>query len=75
VVHDVKEGRDHLNFSAWNKYNSREKIKIYEEIKEVLEKDEMPPAPYLWMHPAAKLTQEELNRLFQWLNLSSGDTY
>jgi hypothetical protein len=74
VIHDVEEGRDHLNFSTWNNYNSREKIKIYEEMREVLEKEEMPLKPYLWMHSEAKLSQKDLKNLFQWLNLSTGDT-
>ena len=73
VIHDVEEGRDHLNFSTWSNYNSREKIKIYEEIREVLEKKEMPLKPYLWMHSEAKLSHKDLNNLFHWLNLSKDD--
>ncbi len=74
VINDVNEGREHLNFSTWNTYTSREKIKIYEEIREVLEKEEMPLKPYLWMHSEAELSQEALQNLYQWLNLSTGDT-
>ena len=74
VIHDVNEGREHLNFSIWNTYTSREKIKIYEEIRKVLEKEEMPLKPYLWMHPEAKLTNEDIQNLFQWLNETGSDT-
>jgi hypothetical protein len=74
VIQDVEEGRAHLNFSTWNNYNSREKIKIYEEMREVLEKEEMPLKPYLWMHSEAKLSEKDLNHLFHWLNLSKDDT-
>jgi hypothetical protein len=74
VINDVNEGRKHLNFSTWNTYTSREKIKIYEEIREVLEKEEMPLKPYLWMHPEAELSQEDLQNLYQWLNISTSDS-
>jgi hypothetical protein len=74
VIHDVNEGREHLNFSIWNTYTSREKIKIYEEIREVLEKEEMPLKPYLWMHSKARLSEEDLQNLFQWITLSPSDT-
>jgi len=74
VIHDVNEGRENLNFSTWKSYRSREKVKIYEEIQEVLEKEEMPLKPYLWMHSEAKLTNEEVQNLFQWLNEAGGDT-
>jgi hypothetical protein len=74
VVHDVNEGREYLNFSTWNSYTSREKIKMYEEIQEVLEEQKMPLKPYLWMHPEAKLSEREIQILFQWLDESSSDT-
>ena len=67
VVHDVNEGREHLNFSTWNSNNSREKIKMLEEIREVLEEEEMPLKQYLWLHPDAKLSEKQTQQLFQWI--------
>ena len=75
VIHDVNEGRENLNFSNWNGYRSREKVKIYEEIEEVLEKGEMPLKPYLWMHSDARLSEVEIQQLFQWLDESGTDTH
>jgi len=66
VAHDVKEGREHLNFSNWGSYTEREKIKQLEEIKEVLEKNEMPLSTYLLMHPEARLSSEQTDLLKAW---------
>lgn len=74
VIHDVEEGRDHLNFSTWNNYNTREMIKIFEEIREMLEKEEMPLKSYLWMNSEAKLSQDEVKNLLHWIDISTGDT-
>ena len=74
VIHDVDEGREHLNFSTWNSYTSREKIKMLEEIREVLEEEEMPLKPYLWMHRDAHLSELQIQKIFQWLNESNTDS-
>ncbi len=74
VIHDVDEGREHLNFSTWNNYTSREKIKIYEEIREVLEEEEMPLKPYLWLHPEAGLSEVDKQILYQWVSQTGSDT-
>ncbi len=66
IINDVKEGREHLNFSTWYEYEDEKKIKIYEEIIEVLEKDEMPLPAYKWLHPEARLTPQEKEIIYQW---------
>lgn len=68
IAHDVKEGRDHLNFSTWSAYNQRQQLKLYEEIQEVIEKNEMPLKSYLWIHPSAKLTNADKRILKAWLS-------
>lgn len=68
IAHDVKEGREHLNFSAWSNYNQRQLLKLYEEIQEVIEKNEMPLKSYLWLHPAARLTDEDKRMLKSWVS-------
>lgn len=66
IAHDVKEGRDHLNFSTWSTYNQRQQLKLYEEIQEVIEKNEMPLKQYLWLHPSARLTDADKRILKAW---------
>lgn len=54
VASHVHEGREHLNFSAWDQPNED-----FEEIEEVLSRNEMPLSDYLLMHDEAKLTDAE----------------
>lgn len=54
VQRDVDAGREHLNFSAWDR--SKEGG---EEAAEELQKGDMPPAFYLPAHPEARLSAAE----------------
>ena len=67
VAYDVREGRDHLNFSEW-----QDPQEDAEEAPEVVREEEMPPRPYLLMHPKATLTAEERERLARGLALIAG---
>jgi mono/diheme cytochrome c family protein len=58
VQTDVDGGREHLNFSEWN----REQRHARDVAAEVLHGD-MPPAIYLPLHPAAKLSDAEIKAL------------
>lgn len=58
VVHDVKEGREKLNFSAWEP-----KPELAAEIIEVVGKGEMPLGIYTLIHPQAKLSGADLTVL------------
>ena len=53
---DVDEGRSAMNFSTSHRIEA-------DEIAEVLEGGEMPPAQYLLLHPEARLSQEEKDTL------------
>lgn len=63
VQHDVEEGRENLNFSEWNTTNSENK----QEMAEVVNEGEMPPAQYLPTHPEARLTAVEKQALAEGL--------
>ena len=67
IAHDVKEGRENMNFSTWSQYDQRKQIKLFEEIQEVIEKEEMPLTPYLWMHQDARLDINHQKLLKSWL--------
>ncbi|MCA9000565.1 MAG: heme-binding domain-containing protein [Planctomycetes bacterium] len=66
VVHDVEEGREHVNFSEWDKVSAKKRAKIIEECWEEVEEGEMPLAIYKPLHPEAKLTAEDLEALKGW---------
>jgi hypothetical protein len=74
IAHDVKEGREHLNFSVWSEFDWRKKVKIFEEIQEVIEKGEMPLTSYLWMHPNARLDINDQMILKSWLESAQIDS-
>jgi len=66
VYNDTMQGRARLNFSEWNSRSQRGAGEITEKIQE----GEMPPAIYLPMHPAARLTSAEKQQLITGLNNS-----
>lgn len=67
VEHDVDDGRDHLNFSEWNR-PQRHAEHAAEEVKG----GDMPPWYYLPMHPAARLTAAEKQALIESAEKSLG---
>ena len=54
----VTEGRQHLNFSEWDKGQPRSR-----EIQEQVDSGKMPPWDYLLLHGDAKLTDAEKQQL------------
>ena len=54
---DVDEGRDALNFSEWDRPQKAE------EVAEVIREGEMPPWSYTILHPGARLSDPEKERL------------
>ena len=66
MEHDVHEGREHLNLSVWQQYDADTQIDLLAKIAAVARKDEMPVKQYVWLHPSARLTSEERQRLAFW---------
>jgi len=67
IARDVEEGRDELNFSEWDKYDLRKKFKKLDEVVEEIEEGKMPPKQYIWLHPDAKITPEDLDAIRSWV--------
>ena len=66
VAHDVEEGREHLNFSEWNRLDAKERRELMHEIWEEVEEGEMPLWFYLPLHPEARLAPDDLDSLRAW---------
>ena len=66
MVEHVNEGRQHLNLSIWNTYETKKKDRKLEEICEQVEIREMPLPSYLWIHWGAKLSDENIKILCDW---------
>jgi hypothetical protein len=63
---DVREGRQELNFSIWDRYQQRRKSRKLKEIVKELEGGDMPPWYYVPMHPDAKLSQADRQTIMKW---------
>ncbi len=66
ISHDVKEGREHLNFSNWKKYDEEKSLDKIEQIVEEIKEGEMPLPNYLLLHSDAKLGEKEIQILTSW---------
>jgi hypothetical protein len=63
VAHDIKDGREELNFSEWDSYSEgRKHHKLAESIEE-MEEGEMPMWVYTLTHPEAELSPEQIAML------------
>jgi mono/diheme cytochrome c family protein len=63
VAHDVKEGREELNFSRWGPDQAKRTAK---ELPKEVEKKDMPPFLYLLAHPGATLSAADRAALTTW---------
>jgi hypothetical protein len=66
VSHDVIDGRDHLNFSTWNRYDVGGRAELWEEILEAVFEGTMPPRKYTPLHPGTRLTAADRATLEAW---------
>ena len=67
VAGDVKEGREHLNFSTWSDYKPAKQGVLLDDAVEQIREGEMPPFYYAWMHPKARLTDAQKDQLVTWM--------
>lgn len=65
VSHDVEEGRDHLNFSTDTRFEARD-------MRQEIERGNMPLPVYLPLHPEAQLTDAEKQQLIAGLQATFG---
>jgi len=70
VAQDVREGREALNFSRWDRFEGELRGRVMHKIWEEVDEGEMPPVLYRLAHPAARLTPEQREALHAW---SRGD--
>ncbi|NEW78985.1 MAG: heme-binding domain-containing protein [Gelidibacter sp.] len=68
LAQHVKEGKENLNFSEWTAYNKDQKEHLLKDLKEVLNEREMPFKSYLLIHKDAKLTENQYQILYDWVN-------
>jgi len=62
----IKDGKKHLNFSDWQRYDRKKKGYKLDELIEEVQEGEMPLKEYIWTHQEAKLTEEQRNAVIVW---------
>jgi len=67
IAHDVAEGREHLNFSEWQRAQEEAK-----ESADTVREGEMPPIQYRLLHPEARLSADEREQLADGLAATLG---
>jgi hypothetical protein len=75
VIQDVREGREELNFSEWQKLEKREQIKMLEEIREEVEGGYMPLPIYTIMHRNASLSDDQKIRISEWATAMTDEIF
>jgi hypothetical protein len=66
LAYDVREARDELNLSTWNRYSAKKQAKKREEMWEEVDHGHMPLWYYLPLHPQARLSEEDRALLRSW---------
>jgi hypothetical protein len=66
LAQDVSEGREALNFSTWNRLDTKQRVKAMQESWEEVQEGEMPPWFYLPPHPDARLSAADRALLRTW---------
>jgi hypothetical protein len=69
VERDVHRGRDHMNLSDWPQYSLKRQEKLLANIASTVKNREMPLPQYLLVHTSARLSDAELDILYQWARL------
>ena len=66
VADHINDGKRELNFTQFKQNTTKRQLHKMEEIRETVEKGDMPLKSYLVMHGDAKLTDHEKNILVEW---------
>jgi len=64
----INEGREHLNFSDWSTYSAKKQDHKLEEVGEEVHEGEMPLDSYTWAHSEARLSEEQVQTLVNWVS-------
>jgi hypothetical protein len=67
VASDVENGRSMLNFSQWD-YRALRAIGRLDQMAMEIDAGNMPLPAYLLMHPSARLSEEEKDKLYDWID-------
>jgi len=67
IVHDVHEGRKHLNLSEWGTYSEKKREEKLESLCEQVTNGDMPDSKYAFVHRKVRLTQDQRDAVCAWV--------
>lgn len=67
LAKDIKDGKAMLNFSEFGSLSSRRQMSRFQDIERRIKDGSMPLPAYQFMHPDARLTEEEKQLLVDWI--------
>lgn len=70
VASDVAEGREHVNFTTWNRLDPEQRADAIHDVGEEVSEGEMPLWYYLPLHPSARLSEAERSSIRQWTGVA-----
>jgi Haem-binding domain len=63
---DVERGRAFMNLSKWNDFTEGERRGFTAVIGAAVQNHLMPPRKYVWLHPEARLSSDDLQLIRAW---------
>lgn len=66
INNHIEEGKKELNLSEWGQQDVFDKLGILEDMVEEVEEGNMPLKEYVWLHPDAKMGEEEIAQIKEW---------
>ena len=72
VAHDVQEARSHMNLSHWQDYSTNDRLRLLSAMGSAVRNREMPVERYVLLHPEARLTDAERQKIYQWTRSERG---
>ena len=71
LARDIRNAKEHMNFSEWANYDKKTQIKLLSKICDELKAGEMPLKMYVFMHSKAVFNPKEINDVCQWTEQAS----
>lgn len=68
IVHDVHEGRRHVNFSEWGVYSAKKKEDKLELICEQVTNGDMPDGVYAFFHRQVRVGEQGRQEVCDWVD-------
>jgi hypothetical protein len=72
IEHDVKKGREHLNFSTWGANQTHQPTRNQlQEVCDAVSDNAMPPRSYRILHPKSRLSPRDIDAFCDWVDMAA----